>query len=220
MDRQGMGDGGSIALSAREVGDLLRHGRCPSEEAFDNFLPQELRAVSSRHWTPLFVAHRITEWINILEIETLVDIGSGAGKFCVAAALGSRCHFTGIEQRPRLVHTARALAREFGVEKRVEILEGEFPKNIPGAQAYYLFNPFGENLSDPDGHLDEDVELGGERYDRDVADMVQFFEQAPVGTYVIKYNGFGAHMPRGFEEIFVDREMPNVLRTWRKTRPS
>ena len=49
-----------------------------------------------------------------VDVQSVVDIGSGAGKFCVAAALGSGCRFTGLEQRPRLVAAARTLAAYTG----------------------------------------------------------------------------------------------------------
>ena len=146
-----------------------------------------------------------------------MDLGSGAGKFCVAAALASRCSFVGVEQRPRFVEAAQALAQLFGVENRVRFVQGVLSLSaIPVADAYYLFNPFGENLFGPDEHLGDDVELSPERYQRDIALMVKFFATAPSGTVVIKYNGFGGRMPASYEEVFVDREMPNVLRMWRK----
>jgi predicted RNA methylase len=163
---------------------------------------------------------RVGQWLEHFGIKTITDIGSGAGKFCVAAAIASPgCSFTGIEQRPRLVTAARSLARLFGVEDRVRFVSGvlgRFP--VPETEAYYLFNPFGENLFGPDEHLDADVEMSSERYERDIASARRLFEHAREGTYVVKYNGFGARMPASYEQILVDREQPNVLRLWRKKR--
>jgi len=42
--------------------------------------------------------------------------------------------------------------------------------------------------------------------------------RAGIGTYVVTYNGFGGRIPMNYEEVHVDRETPNVLRAWRKTR--
>jgi SAM-dependent methyltransferase len=205
--------------SARWVAEAVRKGICPNERAFDQFLPRELRIVSGQHWTPLFVALRVAKWLDQVGAKTVVDIGSGAGKFCVATALATRCDFTGLEQRPRFVEAARALAQKFGVDDRVRFVERTLSQHaIPAADAYYLYNPFGENLFGPDEHLDAEVELSEDRYLRDVALAEAFFDQARVGTYVIKYNGFGGRMPSSYEEILVDRELPNLLRMWQKTR--
>lgn len=198
------------------VADALRSGTCPSEYWFDRSLPQDLQVVSREHWTPLIVALRVAKWLDDLGVRTVVDIGSGAGKFCVAAALACGCDFTGIEQRPRLVAAARQLARTFAVDDRVRFIEGTLGQcSIPEADAYYLFNPFGENLY-PDARLDDAVELGDARYERDIALVEAFLEDVQVGTYVIKYNGFGGVMPRSFRPVRVDYELPNFLRLWRK----
>jgi hypothetical protein len=175
--------------------------------------------VSDQHWTPVAVALRVAEWLEGAGARSVVDLGSGAGKFCVAAALACRCAFIGIEQRPRLVEVARSLARRFGVNDRVRFVAGTLGRcAIPVADAYYLFNPFGENLLEPREHLSDDVELGPDRYDNDVVAMERFFECAPAGTWVVKYNGFGGQMPLSYERVLVDRAFPNVLRMWRKRR--
>jgi SAM-dependent methyltransferase len=205
--------------SAQQVAEAIRSGICPSDRFFDQFLPYDLRRVSGQHWTQLSVAMRVAEWLVGAGVRNVVDIGSGAGKFCVAAALACRCSFIGIEQRPRLVAAARAIARLFDVDDRIRFVEAAIDHSvIPPADAYYLYNPFGENLFGPAEGLGNDVELGPQRFDRDVAVIEQFFEAAPVGTYVIKYNGFGGRMPGSYDEVGADREMPNPLRMWRKTR--
>jgi len=205
--------------SAEQVAAAIASGRCQDERVFDRFLNSAMRIVSDLHWTPLVVALRTAEWLNQLEVETVVDVGSGAGKFCVATALATRCKFIGVEQRPRLVHAARALAETFGVSDRVQFIEGTLDDGaVPGADAYYLFNPFGENLFGPEDHIDEDVELGNERYERDIAAMESFLKQQPVGTYLIKYNGFGGRVPPTYDAVRSALDLPNLLRVWRKTR--
>src|SRR5690606_17269718 len=111
-------DGLGRGPSAPEIAMAIRSGQCRSDRVFDRFLPYDLRRVSGQHWTPLVVALRVAEWLNIAGVRHVVDLGSGAGKFCVAAAIASRCSFVGVEQRPRFVDAARALAHSFGVENR------------------------------------------------------------------------------------------------------
>ena len=206
-----------IELSPDGIAEALG-ARVPSDAAFDLHMPPDIRAVSGTYWTPLLVAVRAIEWLEPLGVTSLVDIGSGAGKFCVAAALAGRIAITGIEHRPRLVLAARALARTFGVEDRVSFVEDEIGEGpVPSADAYYLYNPFGENLYRCGEQLDDDVELSDDRFARDVSATRELFRSAPLGTYVLTYNGFGGRLPMNYHEVRVDRTLPNMLRLWRKT---
>lgn len=210
--------GPSQRLTPEQIGGALRLGRCPTESAFDRYLPDDLQAVSSSYWTPLPVALQVARWLDELDVRILIDLGSGAGKFCIAAALASRCKFIGLEQRPRLVASARVLAELFEVQDRVHFIEGTVGElALPVPEAYYLFNPFGENLFGEEDWLDPDVELSATRYERDVAATEQLLCDAPAGTFVITYNGFGGTVPPAYQEVRVDRELPNVLRMWQKT---
>lgn len=205
--------------SAEQIAAALRRRMCPKDRAFDYHLPAELRVVSGQFWTPLAVALRTAEWIDDLAVQSVVDIGSGAGKFCVAAGLAARCRFIGIEHRPRLVAAARSLARAFEVDHRVTFVEGALGEiQTPPADVYYLYNPFGENLYGLDGHLDQKVELSEERYYRDIAAVESLLQRAPVGTHVVTYNGFGGNLPEGYCEVRTDYSLPSVLRLSRKLR--
>jgi predicted RNA methylase len=219
-DRDAIPDSGPASRFAPErVAELLRTGSCPADSAFDRFLPDELRVVSGQYWTPLVVAKRAAEWFDELNVRTVVDIGSGAGKFCVTAALVGRCRFTGLEQRPRLVAAARTLARLFEVDDRVGFVEGALGTlATPVADAYYLYNPFGEYLFGSSEHLDRDVERSDERYARDVAAVQDLLHRARFGTCVLTYNGFGGRVPSSYRQIRVDNKLPNALRLWRKER--
>jgi hypothetical protein len=203
--------------STRQLADLLRSGGCPGDGAFDRFLPDGLREASGMHWTPLEVAVRAARWFERAGVSMVVDIGSGAGKFCVAAALVSGARFVGVEQRGWLVAAAAELAARFEVADRVTFVEGTFGVDpLPVAGAYYLFNPFGENLLAERAHLDEAVELGRPRHARDVAALERMLEGAPGGTLIVTYNGFGGDVPAGFESLRLDRDLPHPLQMWRK----
>lgn len=208
----------SMRLTPEQIGEALRRGYTPEERAFDRFLPDDLQVVSCNYWTPLCVAAVAARWLDEVGVRTVVDVGSGAGKFCVAAALAGRCHFLGVEQRPRLVASARLLAELFGVQRRVRFVEGSVGNiELPQPDAYYLFNPFGENLYGREDWLDPDVELNEMRYERDVVAAQNLLRDAPTGTIVITYNGFGGRVPWPYQEIRLDRELPSVLRMWQKT---
>lgn len=202
-----------------QVADALRARRRVADAHFDHFLPPDLRVVSNRYWTPLRVVARASQWITELGVASVVDIGAGVGKVCIAGALGTSCRFTGVEQRPRLVNVARSVAGLFNLEGRVQFVTGVFGEDeTPAADCYYLFNPFGENLFGSHERLDADADLSHARYLNDIGRAERLLGSVPFGTYVITYNGFGGNLPDDFEEVRIDVELPCVLRMARRTR--
>jgi len=172
-----------------------------------------LRVVSPFYWSALAVAQRAAEWFTDADIRTVVDIGSGAGKFCVAAALFGRSRFIGLERRPFLVQSARALARLFDVNDRVRFVDGALGAvPSPIAEAYYFFNPFGDYTFG----FERLANMGGEcieaRRTYDVAAAERLLRRAAVGTWVLTFNGFGGRIPEGYDLTRVDWELPVALR--------
>jgi SAM-dependent methyltransferase len=203
------------ALAADELADALRAGRAVDDERFDRLLPGRLRRASGVFWTPLAVVARAAAWLAEARVDSVVDIGSGAGKFCVAAALATTCRYTGLEHRARLVATAGRLARQLRVDDRVTFVAGGLePRAVPVADAYYLYNPFAENRFAPEAHLDDDVVLGEARYLADIATVEAVLRDARAGTLVILYNGFGGELPAGYAPVRADRTLPNLLQMW------
>lgn len=207
----------AVRVDPGALRDTLSRGELPRDSDFDRFLSSEHRAPSPYYWTPLAVVVRLAGWFRDFGVSSVVDIGSGAGKFCVAGALASECRFTGLEHRPALVVAARALADTFGVSDRVTFAHGAFGERaVPQADAYYLYNPFGENLFVGPDRLDDEVELGDARYRRDVSATEAFLEQTPAGSYLVTYNGFGGDVPPSYEGLLADWSTPSLLRLWRK----
>ena len=203
--------------AAQHVADALRMQQHPADQTFDRFLPEDLRAVSMQYWTPLRVVKRAAEWLNDVNARHVVDIGSGAGKFCVATAMLSHARFTGLEQNRSLVGSARALAKVFGVHDRVTFVHGVFGAiATPVADAYYLYNPFGnywfDSRRDADGHM----ECNAERRLQEVANVERFIESVPRGTHLLTYHGFGGRMPACCQLVRADMTLAGGLRLWRK----
>jgi predicted RNA methylase len=208
--------------SPAELAAGLRYGPCPSDHAFDQYFPEEIRVESSRFWTPVDVARDAARWIEGDGARTVVDIGAGAGKFALVAAMASALHIVGLEHRPRLVAVARRLAGTFSLGDRVSFLRTAFGATpAPRADAYYLFNPFGENLFDDTQHLDGSVELSVSRFRRDTAAVTRLLHESAIGTLLCTYNGFGGSVPQGFALKKIDVSYACPLRLWQKiTQPA
>ena len=64
--------------------------------------------------------------------------------------------------------------------------------------------------------LDDQVEHSECRYDREILAVEHWLGQAPVGTYVLTYNGLGSELPRSYREIRADQTFRCNLRLYRK----
>lgn len=205
------------ADEVRRAAEALGAGDARADALFDRLLPPPLRDVSDDYWTPAPVVRHVAAWLREEETGTIVDIGAGAGKFCVGMALLTRCRVIGLEQRPSLVTAARRLATHFGVHERVTFIEGAFGAvPTPAADAYYLFNPFSEYTFDGVEAARDDVTFTRDTWRRDVEAMTRFLAALPVGTLVVTYNGFGRYPPRTFEQTRVDLSFRGPLRLWTK----
>lgn len=198
-----------------------------TDESLDSYLPLSAQRVSPLFWTSVPIIERAVAWLDELGVGDIVDLGSGVGKWCVGAALlaKSERRYFGLEHRRELVTIATGLATHLGVADRVTFHQGEVadllgrPGPIPGLPArpaFYLFNPFGENVAPDDEHLDDSVELSEARFHRDVTAVEDLFEVAAAGTWVLVYNGFGGRMPFSYEPVRTDFDGPYALRLWRK----
>lgn len=205
------------ADDVRRAADALGAGDARADALFDRLLPPALRAASDDYWTPAPVVRQVAAWLREDGVDTIVDIGSGAGKFCVGMALLTRCRVIGLEHRPSLVAVARALATRFGVGEQVTFIEGAFGAvPTPAAGAYYLFNPFNEYTIESAEAAADDISFTRETWRRDVEAMTRFLAALPVGTRVVTYNGFGRYPPRTFEQTRVDVRFRGPLRLWTK----
>jgi len=203
--------------AAQRLAAVMRTGSCPNDQSFDRFLPEPLRLVSPEYWTPLAVVRRAADWLEDVGIRTVVDIGSGAGKFCAAGALFGGRRFIGLEQYSLLVRSAVALVDLFDLSDRVSFVAGDLRAvTAPVGDAYYFFNPFGEYWLGADYPTAADADVMGTRWADDIAAAEDLLRSVPAGTWILTYNGFGGRMPAGYELVRVDWKLAGVLRLRRK----
>ena len=203
-----------IGLS-RPAEHLLR-----SDRAFDAMLPAGTRAVSPLFWTPVSVAARAARLLVTRRRTRVLDIGSGVGKFCIVGAASTDGCFVGVEQRGHLVRIAEEMARRTGVA-RTRFIHGTLDAvRCTDFDAFYLYNPFEENLCGSDEHADETVSLSEERFFSDVERVRTIFAGAPVGTRVVTYNGFGGDMPADYRLVSSDSSRRSYLDLWVKMDPA
>jgi SAM-dependent methyltransferase len=205
-----------LSANARPVARALRTGERVADRELDDVFPLEARRASKVHWTPVAVAAHAARLLVDRPGMTILDVGSGVGKFCLVAAATVRARIRGIEQRAHLVEIARAAALK--LEVKVDFIHGTLDSQDPAAvDGVYLFNPFAENLSPMRDRIDNSVELNPQRFRRDVEATERFLRGARTGTRVVTYCGFGGAMPE--EYVLEHREWHGSnLELWTKTR--
>ncbi|HEX7601870.1 MAG TPA: methyltransferase domain-containing protein [Polyangiaceae bacterium] len=198
------------------VAEALKEGVAISDAIFDLVFPRAVRIVSSVFWTPVSVALRAAELLVVDRGTRVLDVGSGAGKFCVVGALATGASFTGIEQRAHLVAIAREAAQRLGA--RASFVHGRLASDsLQDIDAIYFFNPFAENAFPPEDHLDHTVELSLDRALFDVELAERLLTGAKVGTRVVTYHGFGGDMPSTYTLQLTEKHRTDQLDLWVKT---
>jgi SAM-dependent methyltransferase len=168
-----------------------------TDEEFDSFYPMKMRKLSATHWTPVAVARKAAEFL-VKGVDTKVlDIGSGAGKFCVLAANFTSAQITGVERRENLVLLSRKLAMRQEV-KNVNFVHADIKDiDFKAYDSFYFFNAFEENINLTD-KLDSSDSIDSEQYRHYCQLLHDRFDEARIGTRVVTYCGEGKEIPDSF----------------------
>lgn len=197
------------------VVEALKAGRSVLNSRFDALLPPGIRRFSARHWTPVQVAKRAAELLVEDSKSMILDIGSGAGKFCIVGALTTPGQFVGVEQRSSLHRTACGIVDKFSIP-RVQFLNSRM-EDVDWGQfsGFYLFNPFYENIAETI-RMDQAVEFSESRYKECIELVRSKLSGARPGTRVVTYYGFGGEFPRGFSLQYREPIATSALELWIK----
>ena len=217
---------GCRAEQARRVAAKLLADVALTDSELDDLYPASLRAMAPIYWTPISVALRASSMLiekgrdrsrrrgDAASVRVL-DIGAGAGKFCLVGALATTSRFVGVEQRAHLVECAREVAGLMDAS-RATFVHGVFDDLDPADfDAFYLFNPFEENLWPAEKQFDATLVPAEERFGEDVRSARRFLRAAREGSRVVTYNGIGGPLPRCYELVERDH-MGCAIELWVK----
>jgi SAM-dependent methyltransferase len=196
--------------------ESLRMRTAVSDAVFDSIFPAEVQQLSERHWTPVSVALRAAELVAPRPGARILDVGSGAGKFCLIAALSCRATFVGVEQRPHLVEAANRAKQALGAE-RAEFVEGNLTSlGFDDFDGFYFFNPFYEHVAVGTATLDETIALDPLFFVHYVCFCWKALLLARRGTRVVTYYGIGGMLPKSYRRVHKERAGTDVLELWVK----
>lgn len=184
-----------------------------TDEEFDAFYPMKMRKLSGTHWTPVAVAKKAINFLVTSPSTRVLDLGSGAGKFCIVAAMNSDAHITGVEQRENLVFLSRKLALSYKLEN-AEFINSDI-KNIDFSEfdAFYFFNSFEENINLTD-KIDTLNSIDPNQYDHYCTFLKEELDKVAIGTRVATYCGEGGVIPDSY--IMIKSTHKGKLIFWEK----
>ncbi|HQX97476.1 MAG TPA: class I SAM-dependent methyltransferase, partial [Chitinophagaceae bacterium] len=135
-----------------------------SDSQLNKIYPPSIRLLAHHHWTPLEVAIKAADFLAAENNVSILDIGSGVGKFCIAAAnYKPNAFFTGVEQRMSLISHAEMAKEHFQV-KNAWFINGNFTQiDFRNYDHFYFFNAFYENLEGT-VKIDNSIDYSGELY--------------------------------------------------------
>lgn len=192
--------------------EIKRNNWFSSDEQFNAIYPDDIAGLSRKHWTPLLVAKKAADFLAEKNAKIL-DVGSGAGKFCIAAAYyHPECEYTGIEQRAHLVKQSEEVAEKLQI-KNVNFIHGNFTElDFSAYNHFYFYNSFYENLSGTE-KIDETVSFSPELFHSYTYKFLRKIEKMPPGTRLVTYHILEEYLP-GYHIVGTD--INNMLKYWLK----
>lgn len=171
------------------------------DQLFNTIYPLRIKRHSIRHWTPVEVAKLAADYLVDRPGKKILDIGSGAGKFCLVGAASTKGRFYGVEQREGLVKLSQKLARIHDMDN-VDFIHSNITQiSFADYDAFYFYNPFYENI---DSSLSIDNKIATDEklyfiYSEYVEDQLK---KTPVGTRLVTYWSTFIEIPEGFDLEF------------------
>lgn len=185
-----------------------------NDDTFHSMYPLHIQKLADRHWTPLKVAKSAAEFLVPEDGAKVLDIGSGAGKFCLAASYYKpNGLFYGIEQRKDLLDYA--VEAEYNLDlNNLSFMHGNFTQlDFTQFDHFYFYNSFYENIEGTE-KIDHKIQYSLSLYNYYNSYLFNQLEKMPVGTRVATYYTWEDQMPRGY--YIVNAEFDKLLKFWMK----
>lgn len=195
------------------VFELLKLNIDITDDDFNSVYPEKIRMLARKHWTSVSVAKAASEYLVEKPGTKVLDIGSGAGKFCMIGAANTKGHFTGVEQRFELIKLSRSLSDSYFIHNAKFIHANITSINLRDYDAFYFYNSFYENI-DRLNKIDCTVTLDIQLYHLYSMYIVEQFTSLPLGARLVTFCSPLNIIPRTFR--LQDSSHGGLLKFWEK----
>ncbi|MFH7001239.1 methyltransferase domain-containing protein [Flavobacterium bizetiae] len=193
---------------------LLKLNIDVADAAFNELYPRRIKRLAARHWTPVAVAKFAAEYLVDKPHKRVLDIGSGAGKFCLVGAASTKGRFYGVEQRASLIKLSKKIANQYDVAN-VEFIHSNINEiSFSDYEAFYFYNSFYENI-DSSCPIDKAILPERELFYSYSKYVKEQLERTPIGTRLVTYWSNGEEIPDSFEQEYAAGG--GLLIFWKKT---
>jgi len=185
-----------------------------TDSRFDKLYPLHIRQLGTRHWTNLMVAEMAANFLSVENGAKILDIGSGVGKFCLAASYFKPASvYFGIEQRKALIEHAET-AQQILQLHNATFIHGNFTDiNFKQFDHFYFYNSFYENIAG-ESHIDETLPYSNEIFDEYNWLLQQQLAKRPSGTRLATYHSTENEIPESYHEV--GSELEGIVKFWIK----
>ncbi|MCQ6957163.1 class I SAM-dependent methyltransferase [Mucilaginibacter aquariorum] len=184
-----------------------------NDTEFDWLYPKHFQLLPLKYFTPLSIAQKAAEFLSLPNARVL-DIGSGAGKFCLAAGYHFReTFFYGVEQRHELHHLAEDIKKSTNLPN-VNFIYGNITQiNFKEFDHFYFYNSFYENI-DPVNQIDNTIELSEGLYNYYTQYLYMALSSKPAGTRLVTFHSLEHEIPPEYR--LADVSSDTLLKMWIK----
>ncbi len=178
----------------------LKERIAKGDTSFDQLYTKELRTIAAFHFTLVEVAIAAANYLVDAPTSKVLDIGAGAGKFCMIGAATTKGYFTGVEQRANFVKVAQELSKTYQINNTTFLEDNIINIDFEQYTAFYHFNAFYENI-DASGEIDTRVVLHKELYTTYSEYVKEQLQELPVGTKLATYFSYKDEIPESYKAV-------------------
>jgi hypothetical protein len=184
-----------------------------TDKEFDSIYTFDIHNASEIHFTPVDVSIAAARYLAEVTGTRVLDVGSGAGKFCIIGASCTAGFFTGVEMRQSFNQAASDISEMYGLTN-VEFLQANITAVIfTDYDAFYIFNPFQENISISD-RINDEIPLNKSNYSEYSLYVRNQLDTMPPGTRLVTYFSNCKEIPDSYQ--LLGSEFSGKLKFWEK----
>ncbi len=185
-----------------------------SDSQLHYLYPESIQLLANRHWTPLNISQKAVQFLAPSKGVKVLDIGSGVGKFCLAAAYyNPSASFFGVEQREDLIAYAEFARSMLGLRNAYFINSNFTQLDFKQYDHFYFYNSFYENLTDTN-KIDNRLPCSCELYNFYNQDLYKKLDEMPSGTRLATFHCIVDRIPESYR--LVEKKAGGLLKFWMK----
>ncbi len=184
-----------------------------TDSEFDRIYSKKMKWVSETHFTPIHIAKMAAAYLAENIGTKVLDVGAGAGKFCMIGAAYTKGYFYGVEQRKNLCSIAQRISNYYHLDNVAFINENIINIDFKAFDAFYFFNAFYENVSLL-GAIDTKIVLDKQLYYDYSYYVKEQLADMPIGTKLVTFHSFLKEIPNNYQVQFTSFD--EKLKFWKK----